>query len=69
MWVSVEFNIRWHFEVLLCFSRSDFHKILCVTQHVSVVLPVEHHRKLCLIVSSFEEGTILLLKMSCRFIQ
>ena len=34
----------------------------------SMVLPVEHHEKLCFIVPSFGAGTILLSKM-CHFIQ
>jgi len=42
VWVSVEPNIRWHYEVLLWSSRSDVRKLLRFTQHVSVVLPVEH---------------------------
>ena len=42
MWVSVGPNIRWHYEVLLWSSRSDVRKLLRFTQHVSVVLPVEH---------------------------
>ena len=46
VWVSVEPNIRWHYEVLLWSSRSDVHKLLHFPQHVSVVLPVEHHEKL-----------------------
>ena len=62
MWVSVEPNIRWHYEVLLWLSQSDVHKLLCFTQHVIVVLPVEHNEKLCFIVSIFEAGAILLLK-------
>ena len=43
-------------------SWSDVHKLLRFTWHVSVVLPVEHHGKLCFIVPSFEAGTLLLLK-------
>ena len=69
MWVSVEPNIRWHNEVVLLSCQSDVRKLLCVTQYVSVVLPVEHHEKLCFVVPSFEAGTILLLKMCCYFIQ
>jgi len=49
--VSVEPNIRWHYEVLLCSSQSDVHKLLHFTQHVSVVLHVEHHEELCFIVT------------------
>ena len=58
MWVSVEPNVRWHYEVLLWLSLSDVHKLLHFTQHVSVVLPVERHEKLCFVVPSFEAGTI-----------
>ena len=54
VWMSVEPNIRWHYEVLLWSSWSDDRKLLRVTKHVSVVLPVEHHEKLCFIVPSFE---------------
>jgi len=61
--------IRWHYAVLLWSSRSDVRKLLCFKQYVSVVLPVEHHEKLCSIVPSFEAGTILLSKMCCHFIQ
>jgi len=56
MWVSVEPNINWHYEVLLQLPRSN-------------VLPVDHHEKLCLIVPSSEAGTLLLLKMCCHFMQ
>ncbi len=63
---SVEPNIRWHYEDLLWSSRSDVRK-LRFTQHVSVVLPVEHHEKLCFIVPLFEIGTILLSEMCCHF--
>jgi len=63
VWVSVEPNVRWQNEVLLWSSWSDFRKLLHFTQHVSIVLPVEHHEKLCFIVPSVEAGTILLLKM------
>ena len=45
VWVSVEPNIRLHYEVLLWSSRSDVRKLLRFTQHVSVALPVEHHEK------------------------
>ena len=45
-WVSVKPNIRWHYEVLLWSSQSHVSKLLHFTQHVSVVLPVEHHEKL-----------------------
>ena len=69
MWVSVEPNIRWHYEVLLLSSRSDVRKLPCFTQHVSVMLPLEHNEKLYFIVPSFEAGTILLSKMCCYFIQ
>jgi len=69
VWVSVEPNIRWQYEVLLWSSRSDVRKLVRFTQHVSILLPVEHHEKLCFIVPSFEAGTILLLKMCCHFIQ
>ena len=68
MCVSVEPNIRWHYEVLLWSSRSDVHKLLVFKQHVSIVLPVEHHGKLCFIVPSFEAETVLLSKMCCHFI-
>ena len=44
-------------------------KLLHFTQHVSVVLLVEHHEKLCLVVPSSEAGTVLLLKMCCLFSQ
>ena len=37
--------------------------LLHFTQHVSVVLLVEQHEKLCFIVPSFEAGTILLSKV------
>jgi len=69
VWVSVESNIRWHFEVLLWLSRSDIRKVLHFTQHVIVVLPVEHHEKLCFVVPSFEAGAVLLSKMCCHVIQ
>jgi len=69
VWVSVEPNIRWHYAVLLWSSRSYVRKLLHFTQHVSVVLPVEHHEKLCFIVPLFEAGTILLSKMCCHFLQ
>ena len=69
VWVSVEPNIRWQYEALLWSSRPDVHKLLRLTWHVSVVLPVEHNEKLCFIVQSFEAGTILLLKMCCHFTQ
>ena len=46
LWVSLEPNIRWHYEVLLWLSQSDVDKLLHFRQHVSVVLPVEHHGKL-----------------------
>jgi hypothetical protein len=52
-----------------CDRQSDVRKLLCFTQHMSVVLPVEHHEKLCFVVPSFEAGTILLLKTCCDFIQ
>jgi len=68
VWVSVEPNIRWHFEVLLWSSQSGVHKLIRFTQHVIVVLCVEHHEKLCFVVLSFEAGKILLLKMWCHFI-
>ena len=42
----MEPNIRWQYEVLLWSSWLDVCKLLCFTQHVSVVLPVEHHEKL-----------------------
>jgi len=58
VWVSVEPNIRRQYEVLLWSSRSHIRKLLHFTQHVSVVLPVEYHEKLCFIVPSFEAGTI-----------
>jgi len=58
VWVSVEPNIRWQYEVLLRSSRPDVLKHLRFTQHVSVVLPVKHNEKLCYIVPSFEVGTI-----------
>jgi len=67
--VSVEPNIRWHYEVLLWSSLSDVGELLHFTQHVTVVLPVEHHKKLCSIVLSFEAGTLELSKMCCPFIQ
>jgi len=63
VWVSVEPNIRWQYEVLLGSSRSDVRRLLRFTQHVSVVLLVEQHEKLCFIVPSFETGTILLSKV------
>ena len=66
VWVSMEPNIRLHYKVLLWSSQSDVHELLHFTQHVSVVLPVEHHEKLCIIVPSFEAGTILLSKMCCH---
>ena len=69
MCVSMEPNMRWHNKVLLWSSRSDVHKLLHFTQHVSVALPVEHHEKLCFIVPSFEAGTILLSKMCCHCLQ
>ena len=69
VWGSVGSNIRWHYEVLLWSSWSDDRKLLRVAQNVNVVLPVEHHEKLCFIVPSFEAGTVLLSKMCCRFIQ
>jgi hypothetical protein len=69
VWVSVEPNIRWHYEVLLWSSQSDVCKILHFKHHVSVVLPVEHNEKLCPIVPLFEAGTILLSKMFCHFMQ
>jgi len=59
----------WQYEVLLWSSQLDVRKLLRFTEHVSVVLSVEHHEKFCLIVSSFAAGTILLLKMCCHFIQ
>ena len=68
VWVSVEPNIRWHYDILLWSSRSDVRK-LSVSHGVSVVLSVGHHEKLCFIVSSFEAGTMLLWKMCSRFIQ
>ena len=60
MWVSVEHNIRWHYEVLLWSSQSDVRKLLHFTKHVSVVLPVEHHEKLfhCAIIRSRNNITI-----------
>jgi len=64
VWVSVEPNIMWQY-----LARSDVRKLLHFTQHVSVVLLVEHHEELCFIVPSFEAGTVLLLKMCCHFIQ
>ena len=67
LWVSVEPNIRWHYEVLMWSSQSDESEL--ITQHVNVVLPVGHHEKLCFNVPSFEAGTVLLLKMCCHFIQ
>ena len=69
VWVSVESNIRWHYEVLLWSSWSDDRKLLHVTQHVNVVLSVEHDEKLCFILPSFEAGTVLLLKICCNFMQ
>jgi len=60
---SVEPNIRWQYEVLLWSFRSDVRKLLCFTQHVSILLPVDRHEKLCFIVPSFETGTILQFKM------
>ena len=66
---SVEPIIRWHYEDLLWSSRSDVRKLLCFTQHVCVVLPVEQHEQLCFIVPSFKAVTILLSKMCCNFIQ
>ena len=62
-------DIGWHYEVLLCSSRSDVGKLLHFTQHVSVVLRVEHHEELCFAVPLVEAGTLLLLKMCCDFIQ
>jgi len=62
-------NIRWQYEVLLQSSRRDVRKLVRFTQHVSVVLPVEHNEKLCYIVPSFEAGIILLSKMCCHFMQ
>ena len=44
-------------------------KLLRFTQHVSGVILVEHHERLCFIVPSFEAGTILLLKMCHLFLQ
>ena len=64
--MSVEPNIRWHYEVLLWLSRSDVCKLLCFTQYVLVVLPFEHQEKCCFIVPSFEAGTVLLLEMCCH---
>ena len=64
---SVEPNIRWQYEVLLWSFRSDVRKLLCFTQHVSILLPVDRHEKLCFIVPSFETGTILQFKMCCDF--
>ena len=70
VWVPVDPNIRWQYEVLLGSSQSNVRKLLCFTQHVSVVLLVEHHEQLCFIVLSFEAATIQLLsKMCCHFIQ
>ena len=69
MWVSMEPDIRWHNEVLLWLSGSDVCKLLRFTQHMSIVLPVEHHEKLCFIVPSFEAGTILLSKMCCHILR
>ena len=66
MWVSVEPNIRWHYEVLMWSSQSDVSKLICFTKHVSTV---EHHEKLYFIVSPFEAGPILLSKICCHFIQ
>jgi len=65
VWVSVESNIRWQYEVLLWSSQSDVRKLLRFKHYVNVVLPVEHHEVLCFIVPSFEAGTLLLLKMCC----
>ena len=45
VWLSVEPNISWKYEVLLWSSRSDIYKLLCFTQN------------LCFIVPSFESGT------------
>jgi len=70
IWGSVSvWSLILGLEVLLWSSLSDVHKLLNFTQHVSVVLSVEHHEKLCFIVPSFEAGTILLSKMCCHFIQ
>ena len=65
--MSMEPNVRWHFEVLLWLSRSDVCKLLLFTQHVTVVLPVELFEKLCFIVPSFEAGKILLSNMCFHF--
>ena len=68
--VSVEPNVRWQYGVLLWSSQPDVRKLLCFTQHVSVVLRVEQNEKLCFVVLSFEAGTILLLTMCCcHFVQ
>jgi len=69
VWVSVEPNIKWNYKVLLWPSWSDVHKLLRFTQHVIVVLPMEHHEKLCFVVPLFEAGTVLLSKMCSHFIQ
>jgi len=69
VWVPVEPDFRWQYEVLLWLFRSDVRKLLHFRQHVSVVLSMEHHEELCFVVPSFEAETILLLKMNCDFIQ
>ena len=43
LWVFVEPNIRWQYEVLLWSSRPDVSKLVRFTRHVSVVLPGEHN--------------------------
>ena len=52
MWVYVEPNIRWHYEVLMWSSQSDVCKLILFTQHVSVV---EQYEKLCFIVHLKQE--------------
>jgi len=66
VWVSVEPNVRWHYEVLMWSSQSDICKFMHSTQHVCAVEP---HEKLCFNVPSFEAGTILLSKICYHFIQ
>ena len=52
-----------------CCGRLGQMFVNCFTQHVRVVLPVEHHEKLCFIVPLFEIGTILVSKTCCHLIQ
>jgi hypothetical protein len=53
-----------------CGRHSQMFLNFSISQHVSVVLSVEHHENLCFVVlPSFEAGTLLLSKMCCHFIQ